>query len=78
MRTPEHFRRFVGSTVNIKARPGVEGERRVEGVLEAADDEGVVVGGRRLSYDEIEKARTTFVWEPAERGKRQKTKAGKH
>jgi len=78
LRTPIHFQRFVGSTVAVKTRPEVEGDRRVEGTLEAADDEGFVVAGRRLAYDDVEKARTVFVWEPAERGKRQKTKAGKH
>ena len=66
LRTPEHFARFVGTTVAVRTNPGVEGERRVEGALEAADDEGVVVAGRRLSYADIERARTVFVW-PAPR-----------
>jgi len=65
LRTPEHFRRFVGSRVAVKTRPGTEGERRVEGVLESADDGGVVVAGRALPYDAIERARTVFVWTPA-------------
>lgn len=75
LRTPSHFNRAVGSTVTLKTRPDVDGERRLRGVLASADDDGVTVEGRRLRYDEIEKARTVFVWEPAERGKRQKTKA---
>jgi len=62
LRTPEHFRRFVGTEVAVKLRPGAEGERRLSGLLEAADDEGVVVAGRRLAYTDIEKARTVFVW----------------
>src|SRR5581483_9754520 len=33
LRTPEHFRRFVGSEVSVRTLPGVEGERRVRGVL---------------------------------------------
>lgn len=65
LRRPEHFARFVGSTVNVKTRPEVAGERRVQGLLEAADDEGVVVAGRRLAYGEIERARTVFEWGPA-------------
>ena len=69
LRTPAHFRRFVGSDVAVKTRPEVEGDRRVEGRLEVADDEGFVVDGRRLSYGDVERARTVFVWEPAERGK---------
>jgi ribosome maturation factor RimP len=62
LRTPEHFRRFVGTEVAVKLRPGTEGERRLSGSLEAADDEGVVVAGRRLAYADIDKARTVFVW----------------
>lgn len=62
LRTPEHFRRFVGTQVAVKARPGTEGDRRISGVLEAADDDGVVVAGRRLAYSDIERARTVFVW----------------
>jgi ribosome maturation factor RimP len=62
LRTPAHFRRFVGTEVAVKLRPGVEGERRLTGALEAADDEGVVVAGRRLAYADIDKARTVFVW----------------
>jgi len=75
LRTPAHFRRFVGSAVTVKTRSGVEGERRVEGTLEVADDEAIVVAGRRIPYADVERARTVFVWEPAERG-RQKSKAG--
>ncbi|HEX7094630.1 MAG TPA: ribosome maturation factor RimP [Acidimicrobiales bacterium] len=72
LRTPAHFRRAIGSTVRIKTRPGTEGERRVDGVLRAADDEAVTValaapatGERRVRYDEIERARTVFEWGPA-------------
>lgn len=64
LRRPEHFRRFVGTTVAVKTKPGVDGERRARGVLEEADDEGVVVGGRRLLYGEIERAHTVFEWGP--------------
>jgi len=64
LRTPLHFTRAVGSLVNLKTRPGIEGERRVRGVLAEADDDGVVVDGRRVGYDEIERARTVFEWGP--------------
>jgi ribosome maturation factor RimP len=62
LRTPAHFKRFVGTEVAVKLRPGTEGERRFSGALEAADDDGVVVAGRRVAYAEIDKARTVFVW----------------
>ena len=65
LRTPGHFHRYLGSTVAVKTRPHVEGERRVQGVLEAADDDGVVVAGRRLAYADIDRARTVFEWGPA-------------
>ncbi len=78
LRTPEHFRRFVGTEVAVKLRPGVEGERRLSGVLEAADDEGAVVAGRRLAYGDIDRARTVFVWPPrSEKAAGQKTAAKK-
>ena len=37
LRTPEHFRRFVGTAVSVKTMPSADGERRVEGRLDAAD-----------------------------------------
>ena len=77
LRTPEHFKRFVGTEVAVKAKAGTEGDRRLAGVLEAADEEGVVVAGRRLAYDDIEKARTVFVWPPPGRPAGKKTSAQK-
>lgn len=62
LRRPDHFRRFVGTTVAVKTRPATQGERRAQGLLEAADDEGIVIGGRRLAYGEIERAHTVFEW----------------
>ena len=62
LRTPDHFRRFVGSEVVGRTHPGAAGERRFEGLLESADHDGVVVAGRRLAYADIERARTRFVW----------------
>src|SRR5437763_3926511 len=67
LRTPAHFQRFVGTTVSIKTNPDVEGERRISGPLEAADDDpsgGITVAGRTLAYDQIAKARTVFEWGP--------------
>jgi ribosome maturation factor RimP len=65
LRTPAHFHRFVGTTVSVRTHGTVEGERRVEGELLSADDEGINVGGRALSYGDIERARTVFTWGPA-------------
>ena len=65
LRTPEHFRRFVGATVAVKTRPDVAGERRIEGRLDAADESGITVAGRTLAYADVERARTVFEWGPA-------------
>lgn len=62
LRTPDQFGRFVGERVAVRTRPGTEGDRRAEGVLEDAGREGVVVGGRFIAYADIERARTVFVW----------------
>ena len=70
LRTPAHFKRFVGTEVAVKAKPGTGGERRLTGPLEVADDEGVVVAGRRLAYADIDKARTVFVWPGREAGQK--------
>jgi ribosome maturation factor RimP len=77
LRTPEHFKRFVGTEVAVKAKAGTEGDRRLAGVLEVADDDGVVVAGRRLTYGDIDKARTVFVWPPPGRPAGKKTQAQK-
>jgi ribosome maturation factor RimP len=43
LRTPEQFQRAVGEVVKIKTFPDVDGDRRVQGVLEAADERGITV-----------------------------------
>lgn len=62
LRDPRHFQRFVGTPIVIRTQPGVEGERRVQDILESADDDGIVIAGRRLAYADIERARTVFEW----------------
>lgn len=74
LRTPSHFARAVGSTVTVKTRPQVPGERRLRGTLRAADDEGfeLAVEGVdvpvRLAYGDIDKARTVFEWGAGQAG----------
>lgn len=69
LKRPAHFHRAIGETVSIKTTPDTEGERRVEGELASADDEGITIvgdhGSRTLRYGEIRAARTTFEWGPA-------------
>jgi ribosome maturation factor RimP len=69
LRTPAHFARAVGETVSVRTVAGGQGERRVQGTLAAVDDDGIVLtgaglpdDGRRLAFDDIERARTVFEW----------------
>ena len=63
LRSPEHFRRSVGRTVRITAR---EEGAVLEGVLIAADDDGVTVaaaaGERTIAHAGIASATTVFTW----------------
>ena len=75
LRTPTHFQRAVGATVTLRTSTRAEGgTRRFQGLLVAADDEGITVEpdqaravdpdtGVTLRYDQIDKARTVFVWD---------------
>ena len=75
LRTPSHFQRIVGWTVNVRTHASVEGDRRAQGVLSAADDDGITITftkgkellERRLAYGEIERARTVFEWAKTEK-----------
>jgi ribosome maturation factor RimP len=69
LRRPDHFTRIIGWNISVKTKPFVDGDRRVAGVLVAADEDGCTVrlddlSTRRLAYDDIEKARTVFVDAP--------------
>lgn len=78
LRTPDHFRKAVGTEVTVRTtgEAAEEGDRRTQGVLEAADDGGIVVAGRRIAYDNIDRARTVFQWGGQPKpGKRQKKAA---
>ena len=79
LRTPAHFAGAVGTTVKVKTRPGIEGERRVEGTIAAADATSVTIrtpdgDDRTIAYDDIERARTTFEWGSAAKPDRKKAK----
>lgn len=72
LRRPEHFHKQVGAEVSVRTKPGVEGERRVDGRLVAADEDAIVIepdslpGGRRaIAYGDIERAHTVFDWRTA-------------
>lgn len=74
LRTPEHYRREIGKTLSIRLVDVPNEERRLEGVLVAADDEQATLQvddpstgeptERAVPYAQIDRARTVFVWGP--------------
>jgi ribosome maturation factor RimP len=80
LRRPPHFVRSVGQRIKVKTKPHVEGERRLEGKLAAAGDDGIQLTAddgttRSLAYEDIEKANTIFEWGPAPKPGKQPGKA---
>lgn len=75
LRTPAHFQRAVGEAVTLRTSTRAEGgPGRINGTLVAADEETVTVapdgGGDPvvLRHDQIDKARTVFVWDAEPKG----------
>jgi ribosome maturation factor RimP len=74
LRIPAHFERAVGETVTVRVDAGTADVRRLTGTLSSADETGCTLTGpdvpggeARISYDQIERARTVFEWGPAPR-----------
>jgi ribosome maturation factor RimP len=74
LRTPAHFARAVGETITVRLDAGTADVRRLTGTLASADETGCTLTGadvpggeERISYDQIERARTVFEWGPAPR-----------
>jgi ribosome maturation factor RimP len=72
LRLPTHYQREIGKTVALRLRDVVNGERRLQGTLVAADDTAATLrlddealSERVVPYDQIDRARTVFVWGPA-------------
>ena len=70
LRTPAHFQREIGKTVAVRLSDVEAAERRVDGVLVAADDTTATirVGGdpdaeRVIELASIDRARTVFEWD---------------
>ncbi|MGH9133817.1 MAG: ribosome maturation factor RimP [Ilumatobacteraceae bacterium] len=74
LRTPAHFQREVGKTLNVRLADVASDQRRLEGMLVAAGatsatlrvtdaDSGAAVD-REVAYDQIDRARTVFEWGP--------------
>ena len=74
LRRPAHFEKAIGSEVAVKTYVPINDDKHHKGRLIAADDVGIVVAvdgsERRISYENVAKARTVFVWEKGQkRGK---------
>ncbi len=71
LRRPEHFVREVGKTINVRLHAPVNGSRRIQGELVAATTDTVTLRDGTHSVDvriaDIERAKTVFVWGPAEK-----------
>lgn len=75
LRLPAHFQREIGKLVSVRLRDTAGDARRVQGVLVAASDvdatlrldeldaDGVPVE-RTVTYAQIDRAKTVFVWGP--------------
>lgn len=68
LRTPAQFQGALGETVTLRIAPEGTAAERVTGTLTAASGDFVELqtdsGPRRARYDEVERARTVFVWGP--------------
>src|SRR5215469_2640069 len=71
LRTPAHFARAVGETVTVRVDAGTADVRRLTGTLASADESSFTLTGadvpggeERISYEQIERARTVFEWGP--------------
>jgi ribosome maturation factor RimP len=72
LRLPRHFAREIGKTVAVRLRDAISGERRVNGVLTAAGADSFTVrldsgDERHIAYEQVDRARTVFVWPAQER-----------
>jgi ribosome maturation factor RimP len=69
LRTPAHFQREIGKTISVRLANVDADQRRLEGVLIAADDHTATIRGDdgvelNFAIDAVDRARTVFVWGP--------------
>lgn len=70
LRRPHHYMSRIGTELSVKTKPGVEGDRRLEGRLASADERGIRIelgdgSIRQLAYDDVDRATTVFDWRAA-------------
>ena len=72
LRTPEHFRRYLGAELSVKTKAAVDGARRHRGSLSGVADSGIELRPADppgaapvgIAFSDIERARTVLVWGP--------------
>jgi ribosome maturation factor RimP len=81
LREPRHFQREVGKSVAVRLESPLNGERRVQGDLIAATDEGITVRVAdkamtevNIPFSIIDRAKTVFNWGPAPKPGSKKSK----
>jgi ribosome maturation factor RimP len=72
LRTLQHFRRYIGTEITVKTCVPIAGARRHQGRLVAVDEQGIQLAPAgatdavlEIRHDQIDRARTVFVWGPA-------------
>lgn len=79
LRRPSHYAKALGREVDVRTAEPIDGSSRHKGILESADDDGLVIvidgASRRIPTTAVSKASTVFRWEKApkpggKRGKR--------
>lgn len=72
LRTPEHYRRFVGSQVSVRTTVPLSGARRLRGRLAGAGPRGITLepvdppgSPVEIPYEQIDRARTVMAWGPS-------------
>ena len=87
LRTPDHYRRYLGAEVSVKTKAAVGGARRHRGRLAGVADDGIELQPAEppgaepvaIAFGDIERARTVLVWGPtpasgARRGRKTSSK----
>lgn len=76
LRTPEHFRRYIGTKVNVKTKAGSVDERRFAAWITMVDGDKITFGLdsfispqliRVVSLGDIDRVKTIFEWHGAEK-----------
>jgi ribosome maturation factor RimP len=74
LKTPAHFKRFVGTQVKVKTAAPIGGKRAFTGTLAEADDGSIVIvddeGARRLQLEQVASATTVVDWAAELKGSR--------